>query len=38
MGLGHGADDTASVYSVLEHMMGRKPKSAAKTTAKKAKK
>ena len=34
MGLGHGADDTASVYSVLEHMMGRKPKAAAKAKAK----
>lgn len=30
MGLGHGADDTASVYSVLEHMMGRKPKAKTK--------
>ncbi|MEO6407351.1 MAG: NAD(P)-dependent oxidoreductase [Burkholderiaceae bacterium] len=26
MALGHGADDTAAVYSVLEHMMGTAPK------------
>lgn len=25
MALGHGGDDTAAVYSVLEHMMGRAP-------------
>jgi hypothetical protein len=25
MALGHGADDTAAVYSVLEHMMGSAP-------------
>ena len=26
MALGHGPDDTAAVYSVLEHMMGLAPK------------
>ena len=26
MALGHGSDDTAAVYSVLEHMMGASPK------------
>jgi putative dehydrogenase len=26
MALGHGGDDTAAVYSVLEHMMGAVPK------------
>jgi hypothetical protein len=25
MALGHGSDDTAAVYSVLEHMMGGAP-------------
>jgi 3-hydroxyisobutyrate dehydrogenase-like beta-hydroxyacid dehydrogenase len=25
MALGHGSDDTGSVYSVLEHMMGMTP-------------
>jgi putative dehydrogenase len=25
MALGHGSDDTASVYSVLEHMIGGAP-------------
>jgi 3-hydroxyisobutyrate dehydrogenase-like beta-hydroxyacid dehydrogenase len=32
MALGHGKDDTAAVYSVLEHMMGR-PAAAAKKTS-----
>jgi L-threonate 2-dehydrogenase len=37
MALGHGSDDTASVYSVLEHMMGAvaKPKSKAAPRKKK---
>ena len=30
MALGHGADDTAAVYSVLEHMMGAAPAPARK--------
>ena len=30
MALGHGPDDTAAVYSVLEHMMGASPKGAVK--------
>lgn len=31
MALGHGGDDTAAVYSVLEHMMGAVPKAGRKT-------
>ena len=36
MALGHGSDDTAAVYSVLEHMMGitGKPKTQPKTQSK----
>jgi L-threonate 2-dehydrogenase len=37
MALGHGADDTASVYSVLEHMMGATAKPKAKSAARKKK-
>lgn len=33
MALGHGADDTAAVYSVLEHMMGGAPKGKKKRAA-----
>jgi L-threonate 2-dehydrogenase len=37
MALGHGSDDTASVYSVLEHMMGAKGKVKAKAAVRKKK-
>jgi L-threonate 2-dehydrogenase len=37
MALGHGADDTAAVYSVLEHMMGAVGKPKAKAAARKKK-
>ncbi len=37
MALGHGADDTAAVYSVLEHMMGASGKPKAKPAARKKK-
>jgi L-threonate 2-dehydrogenase len=33
MALGHGSDDTASVYSVLEHMMGSGPAAATRRKA-----
>jgi 3-hydroxyisobutyrate dehydrogenase-like beta-hydroxyacid dehydrogenase len=33
MALGHGGDDTASVYSVLEHMMGAAPEPKRKRAA-----
>lgn len=33
MALGHGSDDTASVYSVLEHMMGSAPSPKKRPTA-----
>ena len=33
MALGHGPDDTAAVYSVLEHMMGASPKGGKKAAA-----
>jgi L-threonate 2-dehydrogenase len=36
MALGHGSDDTAAVYSVLEHMMGAKGKPKAKAMPKAA--
>jgi L-threonate 2-dehydrogenase len=37
MALGHGSDDTAAVYSVLEHMMGAAAKPKAKPSARKKK-
>ena len=37
MALGHGSDDTAAVYSVLEHMMGAAAKPKAKSAASKKK-
>jgi L-threonate 2-dehydrogenase len=37
MALGHGAHDTAAVYSVLEHMMGAAAKPKAKPAARKKK-
>lgn len=37
MALGHGSDDTAAVYSVLEHMMGASAKPKAKSAARKKK-
>lgn len=33
MALGHGGDDTAAVYSVLEHMMGAAPKAKRRRAA-----
>jgi 3-hydroxyisobutyrate dehydrogenase-like beta-hydroxyacid dehydrogenase len=33
MALGHGGDDTAAVYSVLEHMMGAAPTAKKKASA-----
>ncbi|RYY51010.1 MAG: NAD(P)-dependent oxidoreductase, partial [Comamonadaceae bacterium] len=33
MALGHAQDDTAAVYSVLEHMMGARPAKAGKAKA-----
>lgn len=38
MALGHAGDDTAAVYSVLEHMMGGAPKAPAKAAPRKTKK
>ena len=35
MALGHGGDDTAAVYSVLEHMMGAAPAPRAAPRARK---
>jgi L-threonate 2-dehydrogenase len=37
MALGHGADDTAAVYSVLEHMMGAVGKPKVKSSVRKKK-
>ena len=37
MALGHGPDDTAAVYSVLEHMMGASPRAGRKAARSKSK-
>ena len=36
MALGHGGDDTAAVYSVLEHMLGGAPTTGKKRKGSKA--